>query len=288
MPEEPQNVPENALSTNNNIETPPASDISTPGSETAPTLAPSATPASGVAPEQKNNEPSTTPENQPNLFNENTPHYPAGSLEKDSHRFFSPRIFVWLVIILIISAIWYFGRGQGSNYSSGGNENVNIKVSDEKESGEVKIVNEQGQTIVTTSSVQAGAEEKVKVVVFYPNNLKTPGMPDCGVVFPLEREVAKKFTSNEVNAIIALLTSLSAADRTAGFFSAIPVGTRLLQISVKDGAATVNLTGPVASLAGSCAVSSARAQLERTLEQFPGISAVKICVDGRCDDVLQP
>lgn len=64
---------------------------------------------------------------------------------------------------------------------------------------------------------------------------------------------------------------------------------RVLEVSVTSGVATVLLSEEASNLAGSCAVSAARAQIESTLKTLPGIEAVVIRIEGVPEgEELQP
>jgi hypothetical protein len=63
--------------------------------------------------------------------------------------------------------------------------------------------------------------------------------------------------------------------------TAIPSGTRLLDLSVKDGIATVDLSREFESGGGSASMSYRLGQVVYTLTQFPTVDAVTFRIDGR-------
>ena len=63
--------------------------------------------------------------------------------------------------------------------------------------------------------------------------------------------------------------------------TAIPTGTRLLGISVKDGVALVDLSKEYASGGGTLSMSLRLAQMVYTLTQFPTIDGVNFALDGK-------
>jgi sporulation and spore germination protein len=87
-------------------------------------------------------------------------------------------------------------------------------------------------------------------------------------------------------AVQALLAGPNAAERTAGVTSAIPDGTRLLGISIKDRVATVDLTSEFQSGGGALAMQMRLAQVVYTLTQFPTVNAVRFSLDGAPVDVF--
>ena len=93
-----------------------------------------------------------------------------------------------------------------------------------------------------------------------------------------------------VNTVRGLLTPLSSDELAQGWSSSIPLGTYLRNVVIKDGVAKITLSANLNKVAGSCAVTAARAQIEKTLLQFSYINSVEICVDDNCnqDEILQP
>ena len=87
-------------------------------------------------------------------------------------------------------------------------------------------------------------------------------------------------------ALQALLAGPSAGERAAGVTSAIPEGTRLLGISIKDGVATVDLTSEFQSGGGSLSMQMRLAQVVYTVTQFPTVRAVRFSLDGAPVDVF--
>jgi hypothetical protein len=85
----------------------------------------------------------------------------------------------------------------------------------------------------------------------------------------------------------AALTTLLAGPKGAelegspAMYSAIPEGTELLGISIKDGIATVNLSGEFASGGGSYSVLGRLAQVVYTLTQFSTVDKVLFELDGK-------
>jgi hypothetical protein len=87
-------------------------------------------------------------------------------------------------------------------------------------------------------------------------------------------------------AVTSLLAGPTAEERAAGVGTSIPDGTRLLDLSIEGGIATVDLTGTFASGGGSLSMFSRLAQLTYTLTQFPTVMGVELMLDGRPVDVF--
>lgn len=81
-------------------------------------------------------------------------------------------------------------------------------------------------------------------------------------------------------ALTALCGGLTTEETDAGLTSAVPVGTELLGVSIRDGVATVDLSGEYASGGGSLSMMARVAQVVYTLTQFPTVTSVDFRMDG--------
>jgi spore germination protein GerM len=197
-----------------------------------------------------------------------------------------------LVILAIVWALFYLANQKPEEGVELFDEETNITVSDEVEDGVVNIIEENsGAIAVPGSNRQPSDPSKMIVTVYLSNTLKDPNASDCGRVFPLEKETAKREGASIVNTVLALLEPLTAEEKEAGYVSTIPEGTILNNVRISDSkVATVNFFGNLNKAAGSCAVTAIRAQITETLLQFNSIDSVIICIDGNCkqDEILQP
>ena len=82
-------------------------------------------------------------------------------------------------------------------------------------------------------------------------------------------------------AVLALLAGLRPADEARGLTSAVPPGSRLLGITVRDSIATVDLARVFESGGGATSVRMRLAQLVYTLSRVPGVRSVRVWLDGR-------
>jgi spore germination protein GerM len=106
------------------------------------------------------------------------------------------------------------------------------------------------------------------------------GEPGSEGLVPVDRNVdAQAPASGALAALLAGPTSAEAGDRT--ITSAIPEGTRLLGLALRDGIATVDLSGDYESGGGSLSMFVRLGQVVYTLTQFPDIVAVVFNIDGR-------
>lgn len=81
-------------------------------------------------------------------------------------------------------------------------------------------------------------------------------------------------------AVKALLDGPTAAERSAGLTSAVPDGTRLLGIGIRNGLATVDLTSEYQSGGGALSMQTRLGQVVYTLTQFPTVQKVRFRLDG--------
>jgi germination protein M len=81
-------------------------------------------------------------------------------------------------------------------------------------------------------------------------------------------------------ALTALCDGPATSEQAAGLSSAVPPGTRLLGVSVKDGVATVDLSGEFASGGGSLSMQARVAQVVYTVTQFDSVKSVDLRMDG--------
>lgn len=136
---------------------------------------------------------------------------------------------------------------------------------------------------VTFSNAPAGPT--TSITLYFPNSDKDPNNFDCSVVYPVKRSIPKTAAVGRAS-MLALLKGPTDAEKAAGYFSNIDEGAHLNDIQVGDGAAFVDFGG--IPNGGSCRVASIRAEIEKTLKQFPTVQSVSISIDGKIDDVLQP
>lgn len=83
-----------------------------------------------------------------------------------------------------------------------------------------------------------------------------------------------------------LLQGPTEVERKNGMTSAIPEGTTLLGVDIKNGIATVDLTKEYGSGGGSLSMMTRLAQVVFTLTQFPTVHGVEFMLDGKPINVL--
>lgn len=111
---------------------------------------------------------------------------------------------------------------------------------------------------------------------------------ECTAVVPVTLRVPR--TALPIEASLQRLLALRPTNERPTDVNAIPEGTKLLSLSVKDGVATAVFSRELdAQVAGSCQVTSIREQITRTLKQFPSVQIVNIITEGKtAATTLQP
>lgn len=132
------------------------------------------------------------------------------------------------------------------------------------------------------------AARTMTVQAYFSNpGLAPPPDVDCGVVFPVSRTIP--WTPAPARAALeALLAGPSEAERDGGYVTSINPGVTVRSLVVEDGVAAADFSEELERTGGSCLVTAIRAQIERTLMQFPAVRSVRISIAGRTDDILQP
>jgi hypothetical protein len=130
-----------------------------------------------------------------------------------------------------------------------------------------------------------GADEPNAIEVFF-SNAKKGSNTDCSKVFSLPRSIPETKALATI-AIQRLLAGPTASERTLGYASQIPAGTKLNKIVITGGVARADFSSELATAAGACRVTAIRSQIERTLKQFSTVKSVVITANAK-SDVLQP
>jgi germination protein M len=111
------------------------------------------------------------------------------------------------------------------------------------------------------------------------------GGPGTTGLVPLLREVPKA-TARATAAINALLAGPTAAEQGDDVTSAIPDGSKLLGLTIKNSIATIDLSSEFESGGGSASSSNRLGQVVYTLTQFSTVHTVVFQIDGRTVSVF--
>jgi germination protein M len=105
------------------------------------------------------------------------------------------------------------------------------------------------------------------------------GRPGTAGVVPVLREVPE--TTGVAAAAMTALLAGPTADESGEVVSAVPNGTRLLGITIKNGIATVNLSTEFDSGGGTASMQYRLAQVVYTLTQFSTVKTVTFQIEGQ-------
>jgi spore germination protein GerM len=134
-------------------------------------------------------------------------------------------------------------------------------------------------------AASGSASSSLAISVFF-----SKGAPlDCSVVQGVPRTIDPAKNAYR-EALAALLAGPTADEKAGGYTTSIPTAAKVRSVSVNAaGTVTVDFDeGIQRGVAGSCRVGAIRAQVERTLRQFPEVRDVVISVRGDTETVLQP
>ena len=127
----------------------------------------------------------------------------------------------------------------------------------------------------------------IAVKLFFANDKMDPEMT-CQKVFAAERIVPKAKTMARV-ALEELLKGPTEAEKAQGFGTTINPGVKINRLVIVDGVAQVDFDAQMEyQVGGSCRVGMIVRQIQETLKQFPSVKEVKISINGRSEDILQP
>ena len=126
-------------------------------------------------------------------------------------------------------------------------------------------------TETTTGSQPTTTQETSSVAVYFLRGEK---------VSPVRRTIAATPAVARA-ALTELLAGPTAEEVASGLTSAVPAGTRLHDVSISGGVATVDLDGTFDDGGGSASMLGRVAQVVATLTRFPTVDRVAFRIDGR-------
>ncbi len=135
--------------------------------------------------------------------------------------------------------------------------------------------------------IQFPSIETTQVKVYFSNRIQDPDAAHCDAVYPVTRTVAKTAALAQA-ALGELLKNPSPSESAAGFFSNIPDGTKINSVNIANGTATADFSAELDPHGGSCRVAAIRAEITKTLMQFPTVKKVLISINGKSEGILQP
>lgn len=130
-------------------------------------------------------------------------------------------------------------------------------------------------------------KESLTVKVYFPNT-KMGSTDDCSLVYPLNRKIPYTQAVGRA-ALNELFNGITQEEKEDGYFTNLNTGIQIQSITIQNGIAKVDFNQKLQEgIGGSCKVTSIRAQIEKTLLQFPTVNTVIISIDGQSEDILQP
>ena len=132
-----------------------------------------------------------------------------------------------------------------------------------------------------------GAKDALTVRVYFGNGgLDPEGSGDK--VFTVERRIPRTRAVAR-SSLEELLKGPTDNETARAYYTSINPDVKIQCLVIENGIAKVDFNEQLqAGVGGSCRVSSIRAQITRTLKQFPSVDDVIISIDGKTRDILQP
>jgi hypothetical protein len=132
-------------------------------------------------------------------------------------------------------------------------------------------------------------QKTMTVKLYFPNDIKNPGMLDCSLVYPVDRvipytQAVATVTLNE------LLKGPTTEEKQKGYFSSIPEGVKVNSIKMIGSTLVIDFNEVAMSGGGSCGQSAKGSSMFTTLRQFPTVKDIKMTVNGKGEtaDLFQP
>jgi spore germination protein GerM len=134
-----------------------------------------------------------------------------------------------------------------------------------------------------------GADQELSTVkVYFGNSNLNKDMADCGLVYPVDRQVAKTQAVARA-ALTELLSGPTQPEKNGGYSTSLNAGVKINSLTIANGVARVDFDEKMdEGMGGSCRVEAIRSQIEKTLLQFPSVKSVVVSVEGNSAEALQP
>lgn len=166
--------------------------------------------------------------------------------------------------------------------------------SNEEQGGTLVFHNENASGLPENNSVHSlhviiPKTETIKINIYFGNRVLSSSseIDECKRVYPVYRYI-NKTQAVAKSAVEELLKGLTEQENIQGYFSNIPIGSKLNSISIANGIAKVDFNSLTESGGGSCSMASRVAQINATLKQFSTVNSVTLSIDGRTEDIFQP
>ena len=134
----------------------------------------------------------------------------------------------------------------------------------------------------------ATIDPNLRALEIYFGNSESDPKGECEKVIPAIRSIAKVEKIGTA-ALQELSKGPTDGEKALGFSTSIPTDTKLQSFTIEGATGRPDFTAELdKGIAGSCRVLAIRAQIEKTILQFSTIESVRISIEGRIEDILQP
>ena len=134
----------------------------------------------------------------------------------------------------------------------------------------------------------ATIDPNLRALEIYFGNSESDPKGECEKVIPAIRSIAKVEKIGTA-ALQELSKGPTDGEKALGFSTSIPTDTKLQSFTIEGATGRPDFTAELdKGIAGSCRVLAIRAQIEKTILQFSTIESVRISIEGRTEDILQP
>ena len=203
---------------------------------------------------------------------------------------------VVLAVLLVLSlAALVAACGVGGGVGDGGavsTSDTSGTTGTEPESSDTTAAEPAGEDTSTTEQPAAVTSTSADASTTTTVTSGTGGTTAVNVYFARDEKMAAasrtidKTQGVGAAAVRLLLEGPNGVEQKGGMTSAIPEGTALLGVNIKNGIATVDLSKEYSSGGGSLSMMTRLAQVVFTLTQFPTVEGVNFMLDGKPIDVL--
>lgn len=134
----------------------------------------------------------------------------------------------------------------------------------------------------------ATIDPSLRALEIYFGNTESDPKGECEKVIPAIRSIAKVEKIGTA-ALQELLKGPNDEEKALGFLTSLPADAKLQTFTIEGTEGRPDFTAELdKGIAGSCRVLAIRAQIEKTVLQFSTIQTVRISVEGKTEDILQP
>jgi spore germination protein GerM len=130
---------------------------------------------------------------------------------------------------------------------------------------------------------------EIEITLYFGNKIFNPEMLDCGLVYPVKRKIFKTEAIAKAT-LEELIKGPTKEEEKLGYYGAVPVGTKINSINIKNGLLSIDFSKEIENNFASCSGLFRLSSINKTLKQFPSVKDIQFAVDGNwnSDEILQP